>query len=143
MKILEVYTDGSASPNPGQGAWAFCIIEGKKPIKIHSGYQEHATNNQMELQAVLEALKFIDGNHNGYMIYIYTDSQYVERGINSWMKRWKQKGWNIKNPEQWKQINNKLNGLVVQVQWIRGHNKNKWNEFVDQLCSETINKNGK
>jgi len=141
MKILEIYTDGSASPNPGKGAWAYCIVDGKKPNKIESGYVEHATNNQMELQAVIEALKYTYQNHRGKMLYIYTDSQYVERGINLWMKKWKKKGWNVKNPEQWKEIDGLVNGFSIQVQWIRGHNKNKWNEFVDKLCTETIEKN--
>lgn len=140
MKIIELYTDGSSKPNPGQGAWAFCAIDGKKPIKIDSGYIPEATNNQMELQAVIEALEYTNKHHKGKMLYIYTDSQYVERGINLWMKRWKEKNWNIKNPEQWKRIDQLINKFSIQVQWIRGHNKNKWNEFVDKLCSETITK---
>ena len=128
MKILEVYTDGSASPNPGKGAWAYCIVEQNKPSKIATGYVEEATNNQMELQAVIEALKYIDDKNEMYMIYIYTDSQYVERGINVWMKKWKRNNWNVKNPEMWKEIHERMNGLVVQAQWIRGHSKNKWND---------------
>ena len=141
MKILEIYTDGSSKPNPGQGSWAYCIVDGKTPIKIDSGYQEVATNNQMELQAVIEALNYCFRNHRGKMLYIYTDSQYVERGINLWMERWKERGWLIKNNEQWKEVDSLINEFSVQVQWIRGHNKNKWNEFVDKLCTETITNN--
>jgi len=143
LKVLEVYTDGSASPNPGQGAWAYCIIEGKKPIKIESGYAEKATNNQMELKAILEALKEVQRQHSDCMIYLYTDSQYAERGLNAWLPKWKRNDFNIKNSDVWRILEKISNKLNLQVQWIRSHNKNKWNEFVDKLCSETITNNNK
>ncbi|MEX0596834.1 MAG: ribonuclease H [Candidatus Paceibacterota bacterium] len=139
MKILEIYTDGSAKPNPGMGAWAYCAIIGKKPVKIRSELVRKATNNQMELQAVIQALQFAKEEYPDHLIYIYTDSQYVERGINAWMPKWVSNGFNIKNRSRWKHLHNLSKELTIQVQWIRGHNKNKWNEFVDKLCSEIKN----
>lgn len=146
MKILEVYTDGAASPNPGKGAWAYCIVDVKKPIVIQSGYQRHATCNQMEMQAVIEALKAIKNKGlSDCYIYLHTDSQYVQRGITEWIDKWIENGWKsstgaVKNIKLWKEIINLSNDMKIHYQWVRGHSGNKWNEFVDKLCSEEITK---
>lgn len=138
MKFLEVYTDGACRPNPGKGAWAYCIVEDNKPLVVESGIKSQTTNNEMELTAILEALKHVD--ENGKYIYLYTDSMYAQKGMEQWMNNWKLKGWNVKNADIWKQIYfyvNRMRGRL-NISWVRGHNKNKWNEFVDKLCSETL-----
>lgn len=149
MKILEVYTDGAASPNPGKGAWAFCIVDSNKPVAIKSGYVKFATCNQMEMQAVLESLKYIKNNGlSDCLIYLHTDSQYVQRGMTEWTDKWKKNGWkssvgSVKNVELWKQLLKLSNGIKIYFQWVRGHSGNKWNMFVDKLCSEEIEKQTK
>ena len=146
MKILEVYTDGSARPNPGDGSWAFCIVDKNKPLHFESGFIPDSTCNQMEMRAVINSLEYIINNgYDDCMIYLHTDSQYVQLGITNWIVKWKQNNFKsangtVKNIAMWKQLDKLSNKLTVHFQWVRGHSGNKWNEFVDKLCSETLDK---
>lgn len=125
-----IYTDGACVPNPGDGGWGFVIVDRNGDIKRYGG-DKNTTNNRMELIAVIKALDYFSTPQN---ILIYSDSQYVVNGFNSWMHTWKKKGKTMKNPDLWnrlmrlKEFHNK-----VKACWVRGHNGNKYNEIADDL----------
>jgi ribonuclease HI len=132
---MRLYTDGGYSIPRGIGAWAYALVDGNELVKSDSGIKKDSTSNQLELQAMIEALKV--AHELGQPITIYSDSQYVVKGYNIWMKNWKAQGWKrgnkpLKNQEYWKQID-KLYSKEISVKWVKGHNGNKWNEYVDSL----------
>ena len=141
MEILEIYCDGSAWPtNPGHGTCAFVIIKGNKKLHEKVFSSKDATNNIMEMTAVIKALEYVAANYKEHRVYIYTDSQYVQMGMSNWITNWKKRNWRtannkpVSNKELWLQIDNLCNKVVTHFQWIRGHNGNRWNEYVDHLC---------
>ncbi len=87
MNEVTIYTDGACSGNPGKGGWSAILIYNEEERYI-SGSKQLTTNNQMELTATIEALKAISKPSN---ISLYTDSQYVKKGITSWIFNWKKK----------------------------------------------------
>ena len=138
-----VYTDGSCEPNPGPGGWAVIIIDDGKET-ILKGYEAQSTNNRMEMTAALEALKHID---KAKRVRLYTDSQYLKNGVESWMKNWKAKNWKRKggqlaNVDIWKQISDEIDQRRIEWHWVKGHNGNTYNERVDRLAHQTM-KRGK
>ncbi|HNR02979.1 MAG TPA: ribonuclease HI [Anaerolineaceae bacterium] len=130
-----IYTDGGCDPNPGPGGWAALIIEGKTRREL-SGAEEHSTNNRMELTAAIEALRIIEGNAK---VTLFTDSQYLKRGIDEWMPRWLAKNWRttsgpVANKDLWQELLMVSGKHQVSWQWLRGHTGNLYNERVDRLC---------
>lgn len=126
-EFLVIYTDGSCIGNPGKGGWAYIAITSDIDIYAN-GYSEHTTNNIMELTAVIEALtSFSDTNK----IHIYSDSQYV---INCAQGKWKRK----KNIELWEKYDKIASGKTIKFTWVKGHNGNYYNDFVDNLARSTI-----
>jgi len=139
---LEIYTDGGCTKNPGPGGWAAIIIApGYEPYEI-SGSEPSTTNNRMELKAVIEGLELAARKFpRGRSIEVFTDSQYVQKGISEWMNRWIAKGWKtaagkaVKNRDLWLKLE-KLGGeLDVKMKWIKGHAGNMWNERCDKLAA--------
>jgi len=132
---IRLYTDGGYSIPRMLGAWAFIVVNGNKIIKEKYRVVANSTSNQMELTAFLEALK--EANRIGKPLTIYSDSQYVVKGYNSWMKGWKANNWKrgnkpLKNKEFWQEIE-KYSSKVITVKWVKAHNGHKWNEYVDSL----------
>ena len=141
---INIYTDGACSGNPGIGGWGVVIlIKDNKPIHLFGG-SEQTTNNQMELTAAIEALKYFS---NKSELNIFTDSQYVKNGIESWINNWKKNGWKtsskkqVKNKELWIQLEEQIEKHNVKWQWVRGHTGNKNNEMADNLAKKFIQKN--
>ena len=100
---LIIYTDGACKGNPGVGGWGAILLFGDKTKEIN-GYAPDTTNNRMELTAVIEALNVIKRQCE---IIIYTDSQYVQRGMTEWLAGWIKKNWkNVKNPDLWQELVN-------------------------------------
>ncbi len=141
----ELYTDGACQPNPGVGGWAYLIrsTDGNKVyFTADSGSEQKTTNNRMELQSVLEGLRFFaDELWTGMEeIKIFSDSQYTVKGINTWSDGWQKNGWKKKsgkvllNPDLWKKIWNLRNKLRVKAEHVRGHAGNEYNEMVDQMA---------
>ena len=132
-----LYTDGACSPNPGKGGYAGLIICPNGNEKEYQGYQEHATNNQMELQAIIEGLKNIP---EGESVTVYTDSNYAYQGATLWMFNWFKNGWKtankkpVKNKEQWQELNRLIYARTVGFVHINGHAGNEFNERVDELA---------
>lgn len=123
--MIHIYTDGSCLKNPlGPGGWAFCILESDGFIICDSGSEDNTTNNRMELRAFIEAMKNID-SVNEYTIY--SDSQVT---INCAKNIWKRKA----NLDLWKEYDNFSKNKKVNFEWVKAHNGNKYNEFVDKIA---------
>ena len=138
---IEVYTDGACSGNPGIGGWgAIIIIDNNEPININGGSLK-ATNNQMELKAAIEALKYFSESST---LNLFTDSKYVKDGIESWIINWKKNGWKtttkkeVKNKDLWIELDKQILRHKVHWHWIKGHAGNKYNEKADFLARKFI-----
>lgn len=135
MNEFVIYTDGGCDPNPGPGGWAALILHAGKRQEI-SGAEMHSTNNRMELTAAIEALRALQGRAN---VTIYTDSQYLHKGISEWMPKWLAKNWRgtngpVANKDLWLELLAAVKPHQVDWNWLRGHAGNPENERVDQLC---------
>ena len=138
MDVIEIYTDGACSGNPGPGGWAY-LMRWKGIEKKESGCEKHTTNNRMELKAPIEALKAI--KRPVEKIIIYTDSQYISRGINEWLEGWKKRNFiSVKNPDLWHELSDLLSNKTKSVEavWIRGHSGHAENELVDRMAVNAI-----
>jgi len=140
MDVISIYTDGACSGNPGPGGWAY-IMRWKEHEKQDSGCSRHTTNNKMELQGVISALRAI--NRPVDKILLFSDSQYVVKGINEWLKGWKDRNFiNVKNAEIWHELSDLMERKcdVFEANWVRGHSGHKENELVDKMAVEAISK---
>jgi ribonuclease HI len=122
MSTITVYTDGSCTPNPGKGGWAFIAIFPDSELHVN-GKDNYTTNNIMELTAVIEALKELK-DHNSF--HIFSDSKYV---INCAEGKWQKK----KNKELWHTYESLVKNKHITFEWVKGHNGNYYNELVDKL----------
>lgn len=136
-EIPQIYTDGSCSLTlktkdgwRGPGGWGFCLLQSCFIFEVY-GSQDLTTNNQMELTAVIEALKWVKKRAQ-----IYTDSTYVQKGITLWISGWKRKGWkNVKNVELWKELEKECSGKEIEWIWVKAHNGDFWNSRADELAN--------
>lgn len=133
---MKIYTDGGCFPNPGRGAWAFVCNE---PYFEQSGNEPETTNNRMEIMGVLKAVEFALES-KAESVTIYSDSQYVVKGINEWSINWERNNWMKKDGYQWVPVKNaELWQRLVKhrgkfkIEWVRGHNGNEFNEVADEL----------
>lgn len=142
-KKIIIYTDGACSGNPGKGGWGAILKYGDHTKEI-SGYAESTTNNKMELQAVIEALKLIKKD---YDIEIFTDSNYVKDGITKWINTWKLNNWktskreSVKNKELWLELDELRQKYNINWNWVKGHADDELNNRVDELARLEITKN--
>lgn len=140
--LVEIYTDGACSGNPGHGGWgALLIFKGKK--KEISGYLEDTTNNQMELMAAIEALKVLK---KPCKVNLYTDSIYVQKGITEWIHNWEKNNWRkrdnspVKNIELWQKLQQEMEKHDIIWNWVKGHSDNEGNNIADRLAVEAREK---
>lgn len=132
---LIIYTDGACKGNPGIGGWGSILMYGDTKKEIN-GYAEDTTNNRMELTAVIESLKILKRN---CQITLYTDSQYVQRGMLEWIDGWIKKNWkNVKNPELWQELHSLSQKHTIEWKWVRGHSGDFYNERADTLANLAI-----
>jgi ribonuclease HI len=134
-----VYTDGSCEPNPGPGGWAAIILEDGRET-ILKGSANKSTNNRMEITAALEALRKIDPQKR---VLVYTDSQYLKNGVESWLKDWKARNWKRKggvlmNLDLWKEMSVEIDNRKIAWKWVRGHVGNPYNERADRIAREMM-----
>ncbi len=139
-----IYTDGSCDKNPGPGGWA-AIIKGGDEEKILSGFAADSTNNRMELTAALNALQHMGEKSN---ISLYTDSEYLKRGVSEWMpnwraKNWKRKGGKLANVDLWKALDKAIKRHDIDWRWVKGHAGNRNNQRVDQLAKMAMRNRGR
>ena len=135
---LELYTDGACSGNPGPGGWAYIMKDPKTGCAREcSGGEPSTTNNRMELISVIEGL---DGLDRPSRVEVYSDSQYVCKGLSEWLDQWKAKGWRrgrnqqVKNIDLWKRLDDLRRVHDLVCHWIRGHDDHPENERCDRLA---------
>jgi iron complex transport system ATP-binding protein len=134
--MIEIYTDGACSGNPGPGGWGVLLRIGDDETELCGG-EPATTNNRMELLAVIEALQSFT---QPVTARVYTDSQYVQKGISEWIHSWKRRGWKtagkepVKNEDLWRRLDALASGHKLEWHWVRGHNGHPENERVDALA---------
>jgi len=138
--VIEIYTDGACRGNPGPGGWAALLQMGEHEKEL-SGAEALTTNNRMELMAVIRALEALK---RPVEVRLYTDSQYVRRGITEWLRAWKARGWRtadrkpVKNQDLWLLLEEASAPHQIEWHWVPGHAGVPGNERVDRLANEAI-----
>ena len=141
---VEVYADGACKGNPGPGGWGVLLRAGGRERELHGG-EPATTNNRMELTAVIRALESLEGRRR---VRLYTDSQYVQKGITEWIHDWKRRGWRtadkkpVKNVDLWMRLDELARGHDVEWHWVRGHAGHPENERADALANKGIDHGG-
>jgi ribonuclease HI len=134
---LEIYADGACSGNPGPGGWGAIIRRDGADVELAGG-DKATTNNRMELTAVIEALATLEP---GQEIDVYTDSQYVQKGISEWIHSWKRRGWRtadkqpVKNSDLWLKLDALAQLHRIKWHWVKGHAGHPENERADALAN--------
>ncbi|MDP2752155.1 MAG: ribonuclease HI [Rhodocyclaceae bacterium] len=139
--LVDIYTDGACSGNPGPGGWGAVLCAGEREKEIYGG-EPLTTNNRMELTAVIEALRALKYPAT---VRVYTDSQYVQKGISEWIQGWKRRGWKtasktaVKNEDLWRVLDELANGPHrIEWLWVKGHAGHPMNERADALARHGI-----
>lgn len=137
MSKITIYTDGACSGNPGIGGWGAILLYQERRKEIYGG-DKYTTNNKMELTAVIEALSVLKKENCD--IEIYTDSQYVKKGITEWLFNWKKNNWKnskkqeVLNRDLWEKLDILTSKHKIEWFWVKGHNNNELNERADELA---------
>lgn len=134
------YTDGACRGNPGPGGWGVYLRWGSHEREL-KGAEPETTNNRMELRAAIEALNALT---RPCRIELYTDSEYLRKGITEWLAAWKRRGWKtaarkpVRNRELWERLDELQARHRVSWHWVKGHSGNPGNERADALANEAI-----
>ena len=137
---MDIYTDGACRGNPGPGGWAALLSFAGREKEL-AGAEALTTNNRMELTAVIRALEALK---RPVRARVYTDSEYVRRGILDWMSGWKARGWRtadrkpVKNQDLWLRLDELAANHSIEWHWVPGHAGVPGNERVDRLANEAI-----
>ena len=138
MPEAALFTDGACSGNPGPGGWAYILRElpgGEEEVQY--GGDPATTNNRMELMAVIEGLR---GLSEPTRLTLYSDSQYVLKGLSEWMDGWKRRGWKrpknqpVLNLDLWQELDQAREVHAITTHWVKGHNEHPENERCDRLA---------
>ena len=138
--VVEIYADGACKGNPGPGGWGVLLRAGGRERELHGG-EPQTTNNRMELTAVIEGLRALKGPSQ---VRVYTDSQYVQKGISEWIHGWKRRGWRtadkkpVKNEDLWRRLEDAARAHEVEWHWVKGHAGHPENERADLLANKGI-----
>ncbi|HWP57050.1 MAG TPA: ribonuclease HI [Candidatus Acidoferrales bacterium] len=139
---VTIYTDGACRGNPGPGGWGAVLIYGAHRKEL-SGSAPKTTNNRMELTAAIEALSALK---RPCTVELFTDSEYLKKGIQSWLARWKKRGFRtveggpVKNQDLWVKLDELASRHKVHWHWVRGHAGNALNELCDYLARKALEK---
>lgn len=137
---VEIFTDGACRGNPGPGGWAALLRYGATE-KLVNGASAQTTNNRMELQAAIEGLKLLKRSSR---VVLTTDSEYLRKGINTWVAKWKRNGWRtaqkkaVKNRDLWEVLDELAVDHEIEWCWVKGHSGHPENERVDQAANDAI-----
>jgi ribonuclease HI len=140
--LVEIYTDGACSGNPGRGGWG-AILRYNGIEKELSGGENETTNNRMEMTAAIEALASLK---RPCQVHLYTDSKYLKDGIEQWLQGWKARGWKtadkkeVKNIDLWMKLDELFSMHQVTLFWIKGHAGHPENERADELARLAVPK---
>ena len=138
--VVEIYADGACKGNPGPGGWGVLLRAGGRETELFGG-EALTTNNRMELTAVIEGLLSLKKRAKAR---VYTDSQYVQKGISEWIHSWKRRGWltadrkPVKNVDLWKKLDAVARQHNVEWHWVKGHAGHPENERADALANKGI-----
>lgn len=144
-KAVIIYCDGSSIGNPGPGGWGGVIIDG---ARVHEcgAFEKETTNNRMEIKAAIESLKYSSNQNKNptsenVLYTVHTDSQYLIKGITSWVFSWQKNGWktsakeSVLNQDLWEEILNVTSNLSISWKHVRGHTGVVLNERVDEIAN--------
>jgi len=139
---VTIYTDGACDPNPGPGGWA-ALLRSAGHTKELTGGEPDTTNNRMELTAAVRALQTLN---RPCRVDIYTDSEYLRRGITEWLPGWRRRNWRRKdgalaNVDLWQALDTAMQPHVIEWHWVRGHAGDRDNQRVDRLARGAIPRN--
>lgn len=147
---ITIYTDGAARGNPGSAGWGAVVLVGDEIFEI-GGRAEHATNNQMELTAPIEALKYFEKLQTARQglaeIEIVSDSKYVILGITEWIFNWQKNNWRnaakrpVLNRELWEELFKFTHNFKIKWTYVKGHDGNKYNERADEIATNFADNN--
>ncbi|GIH06579.1 ribonuclease H [Rhizocola hellebori] len=139
--IVDIYTDGACSGNPGPGGWGAVLSYGKHEREIYGGDRGPTTNNRMELMAAIQALEALT---RPVEVRLHTDSTYVRNGITKWMAGWERNGWMtsdrkpVKNEDLWRRLAEAMKRHEVEWLWVKGHAGDEGNERADALANKGV-----
>jgi ribonuclease HI len=140
MKHVHIYTDGACRGNPGPGGWGALLRYNQHEKQLY-GAEDETTNNRMELMAPISALRSLT---EPCKIDLYTDSQYVQKGISLWIHNWKKNNWKkadktpVKNADLWQLLEAETHRHEIKWHWIKGHSNHPENDLVDELANLAI-----
>jgi len=136
-EVVQIYADGACRGNPGPGGWGAILRTGGSEKQLFGG-EPQSTNNRMELTAVIRALETLE---QASTVEVYTDSQYVQKGISEWLPDWKRRGWRtadkkpVKNVDLWQRLDRLAAPHRVSWHWVKGHAGHPENERADALAN--------
>jgi ribonuclease HI len=139
--VVDIYTDGACSGNPGPGGWGALLRYGAREKELCGGEAVGTTNNRMELMAPIQALESLT---RPSVVRLHTDSTYVRDGITKWLPRWKSNGWltasrqPVKNADLWRRLDAAAGRHEVQWHWVKGHAGHVENERADRLAAKGL-----
>ncbi len=142
--VVEIYTDGACSGNPGPGGWGV-LLRWRGTERELCGGAAATTNNRMELMAAIAGIETLK---RGSRVRLYTDSTYVRDGITGWIHTWKENGWKtaarkpVKNAELWRRLDAALAAHEVEWHWVKGHAGHPENERADALARQGMEEAG-
>ena len=134
--IVEIFTDGACSPNPGPGGWGAILRYGRHEREIYGG-EPDTTNNRMEIKAAIRGLGSLTRPST---VHVYTDSVDLRKGITEWLSRWELNGWQtrdkkpVKNADLWMRLDSATQDHELQWFWVKGHAGHPENERADELA---------
>jgi ribonuclease HI len=139
-EVVEIYTDGACKGNPGPGGWGALLRWGRREKELFGG-EPDTTNNRMELTAVIRALETLK---RPARIAVFTDSEYVRKGITEWLAAWKRRGWKtadrkpVKNEALWRRLDEVASRHEIRWHWVKGHSGHVDNERADALANRGV-----
>lgn len=139
MKVV-MHTDGACRYNPGPGGWGVWLQWGDNDRELFGGQQD-TTNNRMELMAAIRGLEALSRSCN---VVLYTDSEYLRKGITEWITKWKQSGWKtaarkpVKNVDLWRELDGLVDNHDIDWRWVKGHSGDPGNEKADELANRGV-----
>ena len=142
--MINIYTDGACSGNPGIGGWGAVIFSNSDDVIFLNGGENITTNNRMELTAAIKSIAYFKNRSN---LEIFTDSKYLKDGIERWILNWKKNGWKtsnkkpVKNKDLWVQLDKEILKHNIKWNWVKGHANNAFNEKADSLARKYIEEN--
>jgi len=137
---IKIYTDGAARGNPGPAGWGAVFIESSKIFEI-GGRSDHATNNQMELMAAIEAFKYLKNKKINLPVEVFADSKYVILGITEWISNWQKNNWRnaakkpVMNRELWEELFELVQEFKPKWNYVKGHNDDLYNDRADEIAT--------